>query len=485
MNEQVGSCWERIFLGVLIFVFLVLAVALLSVMCCDSAEKFIVQLLGVEDPKKYEALKFLGIGLGGVLLALQALMAYKRAKALEDTADAQAEAAKAQAKAAKAQAKATREQAKANENTEQGQRQERLKNAIEHLGHKSDSVRLGGAYELFHLARDTEEEELRQTVLDILCAHIRRMTGEPEYRDRKEHQSKPSEEIQSLLTLLFVQKHEVFTGLDINLRGSWLNGSNLSRARLEKADLLGAHLSGAFLVRAQLHGAILGGAQLHGAQLEGARLHGAMLGGAQLHGANLILAQLHGVHLGEAQLHGTFLIGAQLHGAYLMNARLHGADLMSAQLHGACLIRAQLHGATLRGAQLHGAQLGGAQLHGAASISARDLCEPFEASINRWIGKQSDLSGAISAGGLTREVVASIGEGLPDEEAKKLRATLEVHIGKPESHGLPKNSDAIIGAYTKEEADRWIAEYKTAVSGRRLMPPLGGLHERATSTRPA
>ena len=46
---------------------------------------------------------------------------------------------------------ATEHQAQANETTEQGQRQERLKNAIEHLGHESASVRLGGAYELFHL----------------------------------------------------------------------------------------------------------------------------------------------------------------------------------------------------------------------------------------------------------------------------------------------------------------------------------------------
>ena len=46
--------------------------------------------------------------------------------------------------------------------TEQGQRQDRLKNAIEHLGHKSDSVRLGGAYELFHLAKDTLDEEKKE-----------------------------------------------------------------------------------------------------------------------------------------------------------------------------------------------------------------------------------------------------------------------------------------------------------------------------------
>ena len=104
--------------------------------------------------------------MGGILLALQALASHKRAKAMED--------------AARAQAQATEQQAKANQTTEQGLRQERLKNAIEHLGHGSDSVRLGGAYELIDLAEDTEE--LRETTLNILCAHIRRITGEDNYQ---------------------------------------------------------------------------------------------------------------------------------------------------------------------------------------------------------------------------------------------------------------------------------------------------------------
>ena len=110
--------------------------------------------------------------MGGILITLQALMSYRRAKAMEGTAESQA--------------KATEEQAKANQHTEEGQRQERLRNAIEHLGHKSDSVRLGGAYELFHLAEDTEA--LCQTVLDILCAHIRQTTSEDKYRET--HKSK-------------------------------------------------------------------------------------------------------------------------------------------------------------------------------------------------------------------------------------------------------------------------------------------------------
>ena len=206
-----------------LIVLLVLAFgAFVGVLFFECAETYISKLLGLSD--KNEALKFLGISMGGILIALQALMSYRRAKAMEGTAESQA--------------KATEEQAKANQHTEEGQRQGRLKNAIEHLGHKSDSVRLGGAYELFHLAKDTKE--LRQTVLDILCAHIRQTTGESEYRET--HKFKPSEEVQSLLTLLFVQKHEVFKYLQVDLQGIWLRGASLQEARLEKAVLSRAHL---------------------------------------------------------------------------------------------------------------------------------------------------------------------------------------------------------------------------------------------------
>ena len=194
---------------------------------------------------KYEALKFLGLVMGGILFVLQVWASHKRAQAMEDTAKAQARATDA---------------------TEQGNRQERLKNAIEHLGHESDSVRLGGAYELFHLAEETEE--LRKTALDMLCTHIRRTTGytsasRPKWRDilrahirrttgedgyQEKYKTKPSEEVQSLLTLLFVQGHQVFKGLPVNLQGSFLNGAVLNKAHLRGANLWGAHLRGAVVV---------------------------------------------------------------------------------------------------------------------------------------------------------------------------------------------------------------------------------------------
>ena len=347
-------------------------------------------------------------------------MSYKRAKAMEDTAKAQADAAKAQADAVS--------------KTEQGQRQDRLKNAIEHLGNKKDSVRLGGAYELFHLAKDTlkedTKEKLSQTVLDILCAHIRQTTGESEYREA--HKSKPSEEIQSLLTLLFVQEHEVFKGCHINLQESWLNGADFRKARLAKA--------------------VLNLAQLQGATLLWADLQGAFLYYAQLQGANLGKARLQGANLTEARLQATLLPGAQLQGANLGKARLQGANLTEARL----------QATLLPGAQLQGANLGKAQLQGANSEELF-LSISFEDRIRSQIGEKSNLLETIFEGGLSQEDVNTLVAGSANYQAN-LQEILKPHIDKPASKQLPEDSGAIIGSYTEEDAKKWIAEYEQATS---------------------
>ncbi len=383
--------------------------------------KWIFNLLGIagKDNPKYEALKFLGIGMGGVLVVLQALMSHRRAKAMEDAV----------------------------EKTEQGQRQDRLKNAIEHLGHKSESVRLGGAYELFHLAKDTKE--LRQTVLDILCAHIRRTTSESEYRET--HKSKPSEEVQSLLTLLFVQEYEVFRGCHINLQGSWLNGADLREARLWKAALIGVHLQKANLYRTHFQKANLYRAQLQGANLVEAQLQGTTLDRAQLQSSILNRALLQGANLVETQLQGSILARAQLQGASLVETKLQAANLVETQLQGAMLFI---------GIQLQGAALRGAQLQGIGSVDGSSMS--FQDRIRGQIDKKSDLSEVIFAGGLSQKYVDSLVEGLSEDQATWLRR-LRRHIDIPESYKLPENSGAI-GAYTKEDAEKWIAEYENAMS---------------------
>ncbi len=409
IKENLFLFFQTSLIALLIFLVGVFVVVLFS-----EDSKWSFKLFGVsgsENPK-YEVLKFLGIGMGGILVALQALMSYKRAKAMEDTAKAQADAANAQADAAQAQARA-------NEHTEQGLRQERLKNAIEHLGDERDSVRLGGAYELFHLAEDTKD--LRKTALDMLCLHIRQTTGEYEYQEK--HESKPSEEVQSLLTLLFVQNHAVFKGIQINLQGSWLNGANLREVRLARAVLSGTYLRGC-----DLHGAYLQGADLHRADLSGGTLSGAYLRGADLH-----------------------------------EAHLQGASLNWARLQGANLSEAYLQGTRLYVAHLQGANLGGAHLQGVGGEYLIPL-DSFRDHIQNQIGKETDLSGAIFAGGLSTGDLYSLIEDLSDEKANELREELESHIDQPISNELPEDSGAITGAYTKEEAEQWIAEYEKVMS---------------------
>ena len=435
IRDNLFSIFQTALIGLLV----VLVVVFVVVMIPDCP-KWIFNLLGIagtEEPK-YEALKFLGIGMGGILIALQALMSYRRAKAMEGTAESQA--------------KATEEQAKANQHTEEGQRQERLKNAIEHLGHKSDSVRIGGAYELFHLVEDAENRELRRMVFNILCAHICRTTGERKYRET--YESKPSAEIQSLLTLLFVQEHKVFKGCHINLQGSWLNGADLKEARLEEAVLTEVYMRRAILDDAQLQGASLDGAQLQGAWLQEAHMQG--------------------VTLNRAHMQGIMLGGAQLQGAWLQEAHIQGAWLDVTKLQGTILAGAQLQGATLDGAQLQGAQLRKAHMQGIRVIDLSST-ESFEDCIREQIDKKCNLPevafegglslpGVIFAGGLSQEDVDSLVEGMSDEKANMLRRKLKSHIGQPESNQLMEDSGAIIGSYTKEEAEKWIAEYKKAMS---------------------
>lgn len=395
------------FITLLVFSLMGLLFVFLRVVFDDNSNSIYGHLgLAENEESKNEALKFLGISMGGVLIALQALMSYRRAKALEDTARVQADAV---------------------QRTEHGQRQDRLKNAIEHLGHESESVRLGGAYELFHLAQDTKE--LRQTVLDILCALIRQMTADVHYK--KAHESKPSEQVQSLLILLFMQEHGVFRGLRVNLQESWLNGVDLREAYLERAIFTKAYLRGAVFYEAHLQEANFREAHLQGAVLE--------------------LTHLQAVDF----------IKAHLQGAQLFRAKLQGAQLFNSNLQGARLDYANLQGARLGGARLQGASLRFTELQGVDSTIALD---GFADRIRQSIGKDTDLQGVILAGGLSKEEIDySIVKDLPDEAADELREKLIPHVGKPESNELPVGDYQVLtGPYTKIDAEKWIAEFEEA-----------------------
>ena len=446
------NLWFWFPMTILIFLLVLLFISFVGVMLSDmdgqSIRAPIEYIKALFYPDKRGLLTYLGLSMGGVLLALQAVIANRRAKAMEKAAEGQAAAANAQVKA--------------NDNTEMGQRQERLKNAIEHLGSAAVSVRLGGVYELFHLADDIEE--WRQTILDILCAHIRQTTSERKYKEN--NKSKPSEEIQSLLTLLFVRKHKVFKDRQINLQSSWLIGAQLPGARLQAADFEDVHLQGANLISAQLQSADLSGARLQEAKLIGAKLMAANLPEAQLQGADLYNARLLDAQLPDANLQWANLYKARLQGADLAKAQLQGAKLADAWMHGAELYMAQLQGAWLDKTQLQEALLSGAQFQGVTSRHFLTYWDLFKDRMIKRVNYDSDLTEVFFAGGITEGDLESIVDGLSAEKAIILRSQLFAsHVDQEISHKPTKNSEEVnIGSYSQEDAERWIGDYEAAMS---------------------
>ena len=154
-----------------------------------------------------------------------------------------------------------------------------------------------------------------------------------------------------------------------------------------------------------------------------------------------------------------FLVGAKMQGAVLREARLRGANLSRAKMQMTNLSGSHMQRVSLYQTQLQGANFSKAFLQGA--ICQRRHKGPFGSRIREGIKQKNDLSKATFAGGLSREDVNDLASIMPNDAASKLQEALEPHI-EPASHELPANSGAIVGAYTEEDAERWIAEYEKA-----------------------
>ena len=384
------------------------------------------------------ALRFIGAAMGGVLVALNAVAIHRRAQAMQIAAEAQAAGA--------------REQAITNEQAEHGRRQERFKNAIEHLGHESAAVRLGGRYELYNLA--IEITELRQTVLDVFCTHIRQTTCAASYKEV--HATKPSFEIQDLLTLAFVREPDVFEGLGVDLENSWLQGADLRNARLWNANLRHAKLCHARLC----------GAHLERTDLSMADLRCAQFRGASLREANLFQARMSKCHLDKAKLQGASLWGAQLTAAWLGSANLHGANLNGAKMYGAHLGHARMQATYVGNLELQGAELEGSTWRGAER--SLDQSSPFAQRITSCADSPADLGGVAFSGGMNkRQVTELIDELICDAHESlrnELRYKLEGHIGSPVHWGVPPPTKLDSESYAPSVAEEWIAEHEEAMA---------------------
>ena len=291
---------------------------------------------------------------------------------------------------------------------------------------------------------------------------------------------------------------------EASLEEAQFQEASLKKAQFQEASLEEAQFQWATLNKAQFQGASLGLAQFQRASLGRAQFQGASLREAQFQGASLWEAQFQGASLREAQFQGASLREAQFQGASLWEAQFQGTLLREAQFQGASLWEAQFHGASLEGAQFQGAslymagfqqaqfgqgsehedipaqgravagsgelveQLKASAFHGASS--GRHFHKSFEERVNERAGKESDFSGVTFSGGVTQELLAKVKKAFelmswsPDDldfEEGLIRG-LESEVGQPESHTPPKG--VIAGSYGKEDAERWIREFREAMA---------------------
>ena len=408
---------QNIFLVFLVCLSVALTVVFFLTMFIEGVENHLYKLSGVAKGGKLLLLQSIGILIGGVFVASQALASYIRGIAMEKTAAAQADS--------------TGQQARANVLIEQGQRQERLKAAIDHLGHLSSSVRLGGAYELVHLARETED--LRGTVLDVLCAHVRQTTTTKEYREN--HHSKPSAEIQILVTTLFVQNICWFKGLRAHLQGSVLNGANLANSYLVDSNM------------------------------EGVQLHGANLHNANLQGVTLLNANLSGVFIAQADLSGARIFTSNMQRAIVVESHVRGATIIGTAMHFADFRQAEFQGSQMREVHMQGANVTGSNFQGVRPIpsvvrTSGHTSLAFVHVVQNSIEKMSDLSQVFLEGGLREEHMSALVAGLSKEEGQELRREMGRHLGKPGTADVAEEAGVVSGIYTAKDASKWIAGYR-------------------------
>ena len=449
MREKAMSAFLSALLWLSVLLFPLLVSSSLWVMFgdtigCDAC--WIHERLGVTE--KAAALKTLGLAIAGIMAFWGVVAANRRSDAMADTAKA----------------------------TEDGNRQRAFKDGVKHLGSSKASVRQGGAHALFHLA--LEDEGLRLSIAGVLCAHIQETTGDKDYQEQ--NKGKPSIEMQSLLRLLFTTE----TVDEERLTGFWQDIA---------PDLDGGYFCGVELESAQFRGAKLNSAQFKGAKLTGARFQGARLDRAQFQRA----------WLRAAEFQGAWMRGTRFHAAHLTDTRFQGADLGWAQFQGAQLFGSQFQGAWLCATEFQQAQFGTEKYQVVSSQEAEAALGPrpermekselqgisstlpyaspsFEQRIKDRVGKvdkEFDFSKVVFSGGVTEELLADVKAALEvsvdraswffdvfDDPAAKeeLIRNLESEIGQPESHTPPK--EVIAGSYGKEDAERWIREFRKAMA---------------------
>lgn len=400
------------------------------------------------------------------------------------------------------------------EATLQSNEQTIFKDGLAFLSEKSDSVRLGGIYNLHELA--IQNPKRSKEVLEILCAHLRSKTNEEGYQ--KKYKTGPSVEISSLLKLLTSNESELrkvyeensgekcilnFQGAFLrsaDLRGIWLKGADLSYSQLQMANLSKAQMQGAEFREAQMQGVQLKEAQMQGAKFWKAQMQKAEFQEAQMQGVQLWKAQMQGGKFLKTQMQGVFMEDAQMQGAKLWTTQMQGAQLLKAQMQGAILIQAymqcawlsevQMQGAMLLGVYMQEADLYGVNLRGVSGRSPyieselnstansnEDTAdyEKFKSRIKSRQGKPTELNDQVIFGGefnqedkewhkeALQQVKQYILPAMSGWFKGKQRALQNLDVDTEPSYEIPEEG-VVTGVLDEQEADQIIEKYEKAMA---------------------
>lgn len=181
--------------------------------------------------------------------------------------------------------------------------------AIEQLGNKDLSIRLGGIYALERIAKESKKDHW--PIMEVLTAFIRtnaKKVEDPENEAILDENVKPAEDIQAILTVLSRRNVDHETK-DNHLD---LQDVNISGARMEYSIFRYANFSGS---------------KLDLVVMVGSNLKSAIFSEAKLRRANFFEANLRYAFFTNADLRLSSLIGANLEHTKLVNALLFGANL--------------------------------------------------------------------------------------------------------------------------------------------------------------
>ena len=376
---------------------------------------------------KSETLKFIGLGISGMVVAIGAIAVNRRADA--EVAN--------------------------NRLTEKGHINDRFQHATGNLGSNETHVRIASFYQFYYLASKDmgtpeKTKEFRQSIFEILCSYLRAISKELQIisqelstisrelraissesphskneekgyiksvkkralssaqntiNNKKIMRGRLIEEHQILFDMLFKGKFKPGNATSNKKKEGLIHDddefeTNLQKTHLLNIDFLGANfsyvnLSGAIFSQkshaspADLTGVNFLKAKLSHANLSKANLSGANLTGAILPYANLTKANLSGANLTKANLSGAKLVNTTIWGAVFSGANFSGANILNVNLSDTNLVKVDLSGAILSGVDFVGKNLSGAILSG-ANLSNKNLSNAILSGV--------DLSNAILSG---------------------------------------------------------------------------------------